>query len=86
MTTTSSKVAHFSEVTADRIRPQTIQVVEVREQDLKELPSGREQALAFEKTRKTNFWFFNGPVNFDEPRLPEIGVEMDGSLLPPRQP
>lgn len=63
-----------------------VQVVKVREKDLKDLPSGHERALAFENQRKRGFWFFGGPVDFKEPTLPEPGSVMDGSLLPPRIP
>lgn len=63
-----------------------VKVVEVREKDLKELPTGHERALAFETKRKRGFWFFGGPVDFKEPALPEPGAELDGSLLPPRMP
>lgn len=62
------------------------QVVEVREKDLKELPTGMELAKAHERERKRSFWFFGGPVDFKEPTLPEPGSELDGSLLPPRLP
>lgn len=65
------------------IRPPRVPVVEVREKDLKELPTGEERALAFENKRKRNFWFFSGPVDFKEPTLPSAGGEMDNSLLPP---
>ena len=63
-----------------------VQVVKVREKDLKEQPTGHERALAFENQRKRGFWFFGGPVDFKEPTLPEPGNAMDGSLLPPRIP
>ena len=63
-----------------------VKVVQVRKKDLKELPTGRERALAFENQRKQGFWFFGGPVDFKEPKLPEPGSELDGSLLPPRVP
>lgn len=61
-----------------------VQVVKVREKDLKPLPTGHERALAFENQHKRGFWFFGGPVDFIEPTLPEPGGDMDGSLLPPR--
>lgn len=61
-------------------------VVEVREKDLKDLPTGMELAKAHEQERKRGFWFFGGPVDFKEPTLPEPGSELDGSLLPPRMP
>ena len=63
-----------------------VKVVEVREKDLKKLATGHERALAFENNRKGGFWFFNGPVDFKEPTLPDPGSEMDGSVLPPRIP
>jgi hypothetical protein len=83
---TTSKVAELSDMAVSRIRPAQVQVVEVREQDLKELPTGHERALAFQSSRKRNFWFFSGPVDFKEPVLPEAGAAMDGSLLPPKSP
>ena len=61
-----------------------VKVVQVRKRDLKDLPTGRERALAFESQRKQGFWFFGGPVDFKEPTLPEPGSELDGTLLPPR--
>ncbi len=64
---------------------QRIKVVEVREKDLKELPTGHELAQAHQKSKR-GFWVFGGPVDFKEPSLPEPGSEMDGSLLPPRMP
>ena len=60
-----------------------VKVVAVREKDLKELPTGKERALAFENERKRGFWIFGGPVDFKEPTLPEPGTELNGSLLPP---
>jgi hypothetical protein len=83
---TTTKVSKFSEMAANKIRPAGVPVVEVREKDLKPLPTGHEQALAFENSRKRSFWSFMGPVDFKEPTLPEIGGEMDGSLLPPKMP
>lgn len=61
-------------------------VVEVREKDLKEQPTGKELAQNYNRDRRGGFWFFGGPVNFKEPSLPDAGSEMDGSLLPPRMP
>jgi len=63
-----------------------VKVVQVRKQDLKDLPTGRERFLAFESQRKQGFWGFGGPVDFKEPMLPPPGSELDGSLLPPRGP
>lgn len=60
-----------------------VDVVEVREKDLEELPLGHERALAFDREKKRGFWVFGGPVEFNEPDLPEAGSELDGSLLPP---
>ncbi len=77
---TTSNVAKLS----DLINPPGVKVVEVREKDLKPLPTGQERAMAFENTRKRGFWSFMGPVNFKEPTLPQPGGELDGSLLPPK--
>lgn len=59
-------------------------VVEVRENELREMPTGHERALAFDRERKRSFWVFGGPVEFREPDLPDGGAPLDGSLLPPR--
>ncbi|MES2440633.1 MAG: hypothetical protein V4584_16315 [Verrucomicrobiota bacterium] len=86
-TATTSKVSALSEMAVNKINPPGVKVVEVREKDLKKLPTGEERALAFENTRKRGFWAsFMGPVDFKEPTLPEPGGEMDGSLLPPKAP
>jgi hypothetical protein len=85
-TATATKVSELSTMAVERIKPPGVKVVEVREKDLKPLPTGRERALAYENTRKRGFWFFGGPVDFKEPNLPDPGGEMDGSLLPPKAP
>jgi hypothetical protein len=71
---------------ADLLPDKGPKVVEVREKDLEELPTGQELAKAHERQRRNSFWIFGGPVDFKEPTLPEAGSEMDGSLLPPRMP
>jgi hypothetical protein len=63
-----------------------LKVVKVREKDLKDLPSGHERAIAYRNERKRGFWIFGGPVDFEEPTLPEDSSAIDGSLLPPRMP
>lgn len=83
---TGAQVSKLSEAALDKVRPAQIKVVEVREEDLKELPSGEEKALAYEKSHKRGFWFFGGPVDFQEPTLPEPGGDLEGSLLPPKAP
>lgn len=83
---TTSKLSQLTEMASHRIRPAGVKVVEVREKDLKKLPTGHDRALAFENNRKRSFWSsFSGPVDFQEPVLPDGGGEMDGSLLPPRE-
>jgi len=66
--------------------PSRVPVVKARTKDLKELPLGHERALAFEKQRKFGFWALGGTADFVQPKLPEPGSEMDGSLLPPKEP
>jgi hypothetical protein len=61
-----------------------VAVVEAREKDMKQMPLGKERALAFDQQRKRSFWSFALP-NFKEPTLPEVNDdEMNGSLLPPK--
>jgi len=91
-TATATKVSSFAKLPdlsdtpiALMIPGQRVKVVEVREKDLKELPSGKEKALAYRKGHQ-GFWIFGGPIDFKEPSLPEPGSELDGSLLPPRMP
>ncbi len=80
--TTAKATAGFSQFSISDLRPSKIDVVEVREKDLKEMPLGKDRALAYE--RKKSFWSFI-PGNFKEPDLPEIQEgELDGGLLPPK--
>jgi len=73
-----AKVRDFS--IAD-IRPAKVDVVDVREKDLKPLPTGEERLLAYQRSGRRFFGFF-GPANFQEPDLPADGLPMDGGLLP----
>ncbi|MFC7339396.1 hypothetical protein ACFQY0_19545 [Haloferula chungangensis] len=59
-----------------------VPVVEAREDELKELPSGEDQAIAYQQ-KQNSFWSFLGPINFKEPALPDDSGAMDGGLLPP---
>ncbi len=87
----TSSVKNFS--IAD-LRPSSVDVVEVRENELKELPLGSERVAAFDQSRertlaatsrKRSNWSFALPTNFKEPALPPMmDIEVDGSLLPPR--
>ncbi len=68
------------------LMPQRIPVVEVRQKDLKEIKTGREQAVAFQKDQhRRGFWgnLFKGPVDFKEPELPVESASTDGEVLPP---
>ncbi|MCW1883184.1 hypothetical protein OKA04_00485 [Luteolibacter flavescens] len=86
-TATAGGFAKVGDATKDsfaKLMPSRIPVVEVREKDLKEVQSGEQQALAFERTRRNRFWsMFSGPVDFQEPMLPVDAGGMDGELLPP---
>lgn len=81
---TTAKISEISDLSLSTFRPAEVKVVEVREKDLKALPTGQERALAFQQNRKRNFWIFSGPVDFKEPTLPLPGSDLDGSLLPPK--
>lgn len=81
----SSRMADLKHFSVNDLRPSAVGVVEVREKELKEMPLGKERAIAFEQKRQRNLWSFITPANFREPLLPDIGpAELDGALLPPR--
>ncbi len=83
--TSRSGLADLADTTITRWLPgDRVKVVEVREKDLKELPTGKEKAIAHRKSGV--FRIFGGPVDFKEPALPVPGAELDGSLLPPLMP
>lgn len=63
-----------------------IKVVEPREKDLKELPMGSELAASRRGYGFADFWSFSDKLYFEEPNFPEPGLDMDGSLLPPKAP
>lgn len=73
---------------ADLMPGPKIKVVEVREKDLKEMPTGTELAKAHRSQGQgfVDFWPFSGKLYFEEPDFPAPGAEMDGSLLPPKMP
>jgi hypothetical protein len=71
---------------ADLMPGPKIKVVEPREKDLKEMPTGTELAKAHRGQGTSTFWPFSGKLYFEEPDFPEPGAEMDGSLLPPKMP
>ncbi len=88
---TVSGVSTLSKFSVTDLMPARVGVAEVREKDLKEMPLGKERALAYEAKKQAiashrsgGFWFFKGPVDFKEPTLPSEAGSMDGSLLPPR--
>lgn len=87
--TASNATKGISQFSLSDLRPAKVDIVEVREKDLKEMPLGKERALAFDQERKRSFWSFaKSPekVNFKEPTLPTIEEgEIDGFLLPPRE-
>ena len=60
-----------------------VPVIEVREKDLKELPSGSDLAKLQERRRYGSFWMFGGPADFREPELPPPGTMIEDGLLPP---
>ena len=73
-----------AEVTTSPFKP-GLPVVEAREQDLKKLPSGHDQAIAYqaEQRRRRGWWIFGGAVDFEEPSLPDDPMNAEAGLLPP---
>ncbi len=82
--TASNATKGISQFSLSDLRPAKIGVVEVRQKDLKEMPLGKDRALAFDRERKRSFWAVMSG-SFEEPTLPAIqDGEVDGSLLPPK--
>lgn len=81
---TSETLDGLSKFSMTDLLPSRVKIVEVREKDLKKLPLGEERAIAYSTAKRRGLWFSDGPVDFKAPPLPEAGVEMDGSLLPPK--
>jgi hypothetical protein len=81
------KLPELAETPLARLMPAGgLKIVEPRKEALEEMPSGHERALAYRAEKRRGFWFFGGPVDFEEPPLPAPGSELDGGLLPPKQP
>lgn len=81
------KVPDLADTPLARLMPAGgLKIVEPREEALENMPSGHDRALAYRNDKRRGFWFFGGPVDFEEPPLPAPGSELDGSLLPPRIP
>ena len=68
------------------LMPSKVPVVEVREDQLKEMPLGSERALAFEqKQNQRRLASFRAPATFREPVLPVVTNPQAGfGVLPPR--
>jgi hypothetical protein len=81
---TSEKLGELAKFSVSDLLPPKVKVVEVREKDLKNLPLGEDRALAYADAKRRSLWATNVPATFNLPPLPEGGVEMDGSLLPPK--
>lgn len=73
-----------AEVTTSPFKP-GLPVVEAREADLKEMPSGHDRAIAYqaEQRRRRGWWIFGGAVDFEEPTLPDDPMNAEAGLLPP---
>lgn len=75
---------------ADLMPGPKIKVVQPREKDLKDLPTGSELANTHRKQGFkqgfSDFWSFSDKLYFEEPNFPEPGADMDSSLLPPKMP
>lgn len=84
---TSSAVGKIADASVGRFMGPKIDVVEVREKDLRELPSGDQRIASLDASiaakKKRSFWFFDGPVDFKETPLPSDSATAEGSLLPP---
>ncbi len=84
-TAATEQVGKLSDFSVAKLMPGSNRppVVQVREKELKEIQTGHQRAMAFEKSRRNRFWIFGGPVDFVEPELPTDPGVVDGSLLLP---
>jgi hypothetical protein len=87
---TASRVSQISKFSVTDLMPAEVGIAQVRPKDLKEMPLGKERALAFEAKKQSiasrqdrGSWFSKGPAEFKEPILPIDAGLLDGSLLPP---
>ncbi|WP_200269157.1 hypothetical protein [Luteolibacter pohnpeiensis] len=80
--TTSAQVSKISNFSISGLLPGHIPVVEAREKDLVDLPSGKERALAYEQEKAQREMLLAGPINIKEPALPEGDDFVIGGLLP----
>jgi len=68
------------------LMPSRVPIVKVRPDQLKEIKSGKEKALAYQSSRRGFFGsFFGKPVDFKEPALPQGAIDNpEFGLLPPK--
>ena len=76
-------LAHWS---FSDLMPSRVPIVKVRPDQLKEIKSGKEKALAYQSSRRGFFGsFFGKPVDFKEPELPQGAIDNpEFGLLPPK--
>ena len=76
-------LAHWS---FSDLMPSRVPIVKVRPEQLTEIKSGKEKALAYQSSHRGFFdSFFGKPVNFKEPELPQGSIDNpEFGLLPPK--
>ncbi|NWK56413.1 hypothetical protein HW115_12385 [Verrucomicrobiaceae bacterium N1E253] len=80
----SSNLASKSIDKVTGLWPRRVDVVDVRHKELKKMPSGKDLALAWD--RSLNQWVYV-PVDYKPPTLPDDPtMPIDAGLLPPLQP
>jgi len=61
-----------------------IKIVEAREKDLKDMPSGQELAKAHRRHGSPSSWSMPETLYFELPGFSEPGSDLDTGLLPPK--
>lgn len=80
----SSNLANKSLDKITGLWPSRVPVVDVRHKDLKKMASGKDRALAWD--RSLNQWVYL-PVDYKPPTLPDTqSMPVDGGILPPLTP
>lgn len=67
--------------------PRRVPVAEVREKDLRQMPTGADRALAWDRHLDARRYVFFIPKHYKAPKLPATrSLPADGGILPPLHP
>lgn len=83
----ASGLAQKSVRSVANLIPRRVPVAEVREKDLRQMPTGADRALAWERHLDAKRYAFFIPRHYKAPKLPATrSLPEDGGILPPLHP